>query len=185
MTDNIAGGPMLVSEIAGHTNRINAEPYVFVQPKLRGWCGMANTLTRKIYTRSGAEITNMPHINAALPVDGPEWLHGEYYIHGKELDGVDQGLIKRGDPSVEFHVFDCVSDEGFEKRNDIIMEIWDNDTIKKVPTLVTGENKYIIEMYERCLSQGYEGIIIRLDGHGYEHGRSLNVFKMKPGTEVI
>jgi len=35
------------------------------------------------------------------------------------------------------------------------------------------------------LDAGYEGIIIRLDGHPYYHGRSQNVFKMKPETEVI
>ncbi len=59
--------PMLVSELPGHMNRINAAPYVFVQPKLDGHCCMANTRTRKIYTRSGHEITTLPHINTALP----------------------------------------------------------------------------------------------------------------------
>ena len=182
--------PQLVSEIPGHRDRIMSAGHVFVQPKLRGWCGMANTRTRRIYTRSGREITNMPHINAALPTTGPEWLHGEYYVHGFDLDGTDQGMIKRGDGSIEFHVFDCVMDEPFGFRNWILSGLQYNEIVKRVDvaSCMTGQSKMIEQVqenYQLALNHGYEGIIIRLDGHGYYHGRSINVFKMKPGTEVI
>lgn len=177
---------MLVSEMAGHTNRINAEPYVFVQPKLDGWCCMANTRTRRIYTRSGDEITNLPHINAALPVNGPEWLHGELWKAGANCDTV-QSMVKRGDASLEFHVFDCVSDELFGSRIiDVISTITCIRTrpyrLVKTYTIKPSD---IPEYYDCFLSQGYEGMIIRLDGHPYYHGRSRNVFKMKPAPDGV
>ena len=186
MTENSAGGPMLVSEIAGHTNRIGAEPYVFVQPKLDGWCCMANTRTRCIYTRSGDEITNLPHINAALPTACPEWLHGELWKAGCNCDDV-QSMVKRGDSSLEFHVFDCVSDEGFGARIvDVIETIaYIRARPYRLVQTYTIKPSDISEYYARFLSEGYEGMIIRLDGHPYYHGRSRNVFKMKPAPEVV
>ena len=185
--DGAFASPMLVSEIPGHRDRIMSQDYVFVQPKLDGWRIMGNTRTRKIYTRSGREITTLPHINAALPVDGPEWLDGELWKAGANCDDV-QSMVKRGDPSLEFHVFDCVSVGGFGYRMKRISDIAFNDIIKIVPTIevpASQKGKHIKEVYKTFLSASYEGIIIRLDGHGYEHGRSLNVFKMKPGTEGV
>lgn len=194
--------PQLVSEIPGHRDRIMSEPYVFVQPKLDGWCCMANTVTRKIYTRRGAEITTLPHINAALPVDGPEWLHGELWKTGANCDDI-QSMVKRGSDEVELHVFDCVSDEGFGAR---IENLQRNVKIEHPIVLVewgifsiglarytwasqgfgTGTDDlidYFQRKAENAPNEGYEGLIIRLDGHGYYHGRSVHVFKMKPGTE--
>lgn len=181
--------PMLVSEIPGHQGRINSQPYVFVQPKLDGHCCMANTRTRRIYTRSGHEITTLPHINAALPVDGPEWLHGELWKLGATSDSVGV-MIRCGDESLELHVFDCVSDEGFKSR---MMSVFDSfiisppinrNVILKVPTYEIMPEQ-IEDYYARFIQEGYEGMIIRLDGHAYYHGRSQNVFKMKPGTEDV
>ena len=181
--------PMLVSEIPGHQGRINAAPYVFVQPKLDGHCCMANTRTRKIYSRCGREITTLPHINAGLPVSGPEWLHGELWKYGATSDGVDC-IKKYGGKSLELHVFDCVSDEAFKAR---MMSVFDSfiisppvnrNVILKVPTYEIMPEQ-IEDYYARFISAGYEGMIIRLDGHPYYHGRSQNVFKMKPETEDV
>jgi ATP-dependent DNA ligase len=146
---------------------------------------MANTRTRKIYTRAGHEIKTLPHINAALPVDGPEWLHGELYRHGVELNEI-QSMIKRGSDEIEFHVFDCVDSGRFGHRAAIIVGTitFTGNKVKRVPTYKIMPEQ-IKDYYTRYLDAGYEGIIIRLDGHGYEHHRSINVFKMKPGTEVI
>jgi len=178
--------PMLVSEIPGHRGRILSQPYVLLQPKLDGWCCMANTRTRKIYTRSGNEITTLPHINAALPKGGPEWLHGELWKHGATCDTVSE-MVKNGDPSLEFHVFDCVSQEPYSGRLYRISSIPMNETIKTVPTFTSDSNitQTIRDAYNACLERGYEGLIIRLDGYGYEHKRSINVFKMKPGIEEV
>jgi ATP-dependent DNA ligase len=188
MTENTTAAPMLISEIPGHRGRILAERHVYVQPKLDGWCCMANTRTRKLYSRSGKEITTLPHINAALPVEGPEWLHGELYVHGAGVDKV-QSMIKRGDERIEFHVFDCVSDEPFSVRIERVLELATNGNsiggaIKTVPT-VWSKPSQVGEFYRAALIHGWEGLIVRLDGHGYEHKRSINIFKMKPGTEVL
>lgn len=173
--------PMLISEIPGHQDRINSQDYVFVQPKMDGHCAMANTRTRRIYTRSGHEITTLPHINAALPVDGPEWLHGELWKDGATCDSVAV-MIRSGDTSLELHVFDCVSDEGFGKRSACMAIDYNyNDVIKRVPTYSI-DIKDITWNFFKYLDAGYEGMIIRLDGHPYYHGRSQNVFKMKPET---
>jgi len=174
--------PMLVSEIPGHQGRINSQDYVFVQPKLNGHCCMANTRTRKIYTRSGHEITTLPHINAALPTTGPEWLHGELWRTGWTADDVTVA-IKRSSKRVQLHVFDYVSVMGFCARiKKLIMLPIYNETVRLVTSYEIMPEQ-IEDFYARFINDGYEGIIIRLDGHGYYHGRSQNVFKMKPGTE--
>lgn len=173
--------PMLVSEIPGHRGRIHSQDYVFVQPKLDGWCIMANTRTRKIYTRSGREITTRPHINKALPSGGPEWLHGEGWKAGANCDDVAK-MVRLGDSSLEFHVFDCVSSDPFGLRYKEQLPEFNNDILYDVLTIQIRPDE-IHAAYESFLHLGYEGMIIRLDGHGYEHRRSQNVFKMKPGTE--
>ena len=176
--------PMLVSEIPGHQGRINSQPYVFVQPKLDGHCCMANTRTRRLYSRQGHEITTLPHINAALPTTGPEWLHGELWRKGWTANDVTVA-IKRGLVRVQLHVFDCVSDEGFGKRSACMAIDYNyNDVIKRVPTYSI-DIKDITWNFYKYIDAGYEGMIIRLDGHGYYHGRSQNVFKMKPETEGV
>ena len=172
--------PMLLSEIPGHRERIDAQPYVFVQPKLNGWRCMANTVTRRIYTRSGREITTLPHINSALPVGGPEWLDGELYRHGWGLDKIAAG-IKKGSPEIQYHVFDCVSDEPFDIRDNINFKtcsISSRSIVQHVKA-IRCEPIYIKDMYKKYLSWNYEGLVIRLDGVGYEHKRSVNIFKMK------
>jgi ATP-dependent DNA ligase len=186
MTQEIAAKPMLVSEIPGHRGRILAQPHVFVQPKLDGWCCMANTRTRRIYTRSGAEITTLPHINAALPAAGPEWLHGELWAYGLNSDNV-QSMVKRGDASIQFHVFDCVSEDGWSNRDFMVDCFCSGRRMAGIHTVDTFKIKPvdIPRFYRIFINDGYEGIIIRLDGHGYEHKRSINVFKMKPGTEGV
>lgn len=183
--------PMLVSEIPGHCDRIESQSYVFVQPKLDGWCCMANTRTGKIYTRSGAEIKTLPHINAALPSQGPEWLHGELWKSGGTCDTV-QSMVKQGDSTLEFHVFDCVSDEGYYDRVGLFFEAIKNQSLRTKTLgpirIITNIRTHPLDIkwwYDAWIKDGYEGIIIRLDGHGYRSGRSINVFKMKPGTEVI
>lgn len=175
--------PMLVSEIPGHRDRIAAQEYVFVQPKQAGWRGMANTRTKKLYTRSGREITTLPHINAALPTTGPEWLDGELYKHGR-TEAEIQSMIKRGSAEMEFHVFDCVHSDPFFLRYHEQIPTFYYSPIKNVHTMQIRPDE-ISHAYQHVLDCGYEGLIIRLDGHGYEHKRSINVFKMKPGTEII
>ena len=184
--DGAFKSPMLVSEIPGHMGRINSQDYVFVQPKLNGHCCMANTRTRRIYSRQGHEITTLPHINAGLPTGGPEWLHGELWKYGATADSVDV-MIKRGDTLLELHVFDCVSDMGWGERDFIVdcfcggkrgSLIYTIDTFKIAPSDIK-------RFYRMFINDGYEGMIIRLDGHPYYHGRSQNVFKMKPETEDV
>lgn len=175
--------PMLVSEITEYLKHIiMSQEYVLLQTKINGWCCMANTRTRKIYSRNGHEITTLPHINAALPVDGPEWLHGELYKHGFELNEI-MSMIKLGNNKIEFHVFDCVSDNPFSLRWIEQVPIFTGGPIYNVQTIQITP-KEIHQAYELSLKDGFEGVIIRLDGHGYEHNRSVNVFKMKPNTKI-
>lgn len=181
---NSFDGPTLVSEIPGYRDLIMSQPHVLMQPKLAGWCGIANTVTRRIYTRKGYEITNMPHINVSLPTQNcPEWVHGEYYIHGRTEDEM-QSLIKLGDARVQFHIFDVVSNESAERRQARVVDINTNDVIKIVPALPMHPDD-IHGFYEACLADGYEGAIIRIEDYGYRHGRSPRIFKIKPGIEVI
>jgi ATP-dependent DNA ligase len=160
-----------------------SQPYIFIQPKLDGWCCMANTRTKKLYTRQGHEITTLPHVNAWLPNDGPEWLHGELYAHGYTLEEIG-GMIRAGSNIIKLHVFDAVCEGDFSKRWSKVPTFSCHATISLVVPIVT-KPLHIMIHYEDFLKHGYEGAIVRLDGHAYEHGRSVNVFKLKPGTEKV
>lgn len=173
--------PMLLSEIPGHRTDIMAQDYVYVQPKLDGWRCLANTRTGRIYTRSGREITTLPHVQATLPSSGPEWLDGELYAHGYNVDQI-QSMIKQGDHRIRLHVFDTVSAMPFSYRYKDVRAL--SEHINTVEAIRIRPQEITV-YYKEYLAQGYEGLVIRLDGHAYKHGRSLNIFKMKPGTEVI
>jgi ATP-dependent DNA ligase len=172
---------MLLSEIPGHRSDILAQEYVYIQPKINGWRTMLNTRTGKFYSRSGREITTMDHILELVPQDAPEWLDGELYAHGYSLDEI-QSMIKQGDPRIQFHVFDVVWGLPYSLRYEAVRHL--SERMHTVEAVLIRPS-YIMPYFRDYLDQGYEGAVIRLDGHPYVHGRSTSIFKLKPGMEGI
>lgn len=161
--------PMLLHEAPYYQSEINNQSYLFIQPKLNGWRAIINTKTGIIYSRTEKKII-LPHITADVINKGlPEWIDGELYTHGYTLSEI-QSMIKRKDERIKFNCFDVIDKGVFSSRFKVNYN--NVETYRIMPSEI---NRY----YKEFLSRGYEGAVIRLDRE-YEHGRSLNIFKLKP-----
>jgi len=171
--------PMLLSEYREFTNLINKRSRVYVQPKLNGWRAMGDVAKTSLYSRDLNDF-DLSHIKADLD-KLPNNLKpdGELYSHGLTLREI-QSAIRRGDTRVQFHVFDVVSDLPFSSRLETFLRpLKETACIKIVPTFCITPSE--IQVYhDKFLAQGYEGLVIRLDGFAYEQGRSERIFKKKP-----
>jgi len=105
------------------------------------------------YTRNGKSIDTLGHILEQLDwLTEGQTIDGEVYKHGMELKDIRGGVAKKqaSTAKLNYHIYDCVADEQ--------TEILFNDVRRK----------------------GYEGLMMRLDGQGYEAGkRSKGLLKIK------
>ena len=85
---------------------------------------------------------------------------------------------------MQFHVFDAVIDDPtvlYETRQKIIGNYIDNKFVMPVESIeVIADEKIIDEYMAKFLSEGYEGLMIKVPGTPYEFKRSKYVFKYKP-----
>lgn len=170
---------MLLSETNGFTNLIDKQAYVYVQPKVDGFRALGNVNEKCLYSRqlNDFKLSHIVDDLNRLPVNMlPD---GELYCHGKTLPEI-QSMIRRGDKRIQLHVFDMVSDLPFSARHkELTRSVNETASIKIIPTLKIRPDQ-IEEQYNSYLALGFEGMVIRLDGYGYEQGRSETIFKKKP-----
>ncbi|MBN2161028.1 MAG: hypothetical protein JW807_16675 [Spirochaetes bacterium] len=170
--------PSLLSEYRNYPDIVEGEDYIFIQPKIDGWRCVVNTRTGKLYSRTGNEI-NLPHISAdVIGRDLPEYLDGELYATGFTL-GQIQGMIRRGDKLIQFHMFDIINARPQHERLESLQGIAETENIKRVPTYKIAPAE-LHNYYHAFLSQGMEGAVIRLPHGRYTGDRTNNVLKMKP-----
>ena len=108
----------------------------------------------------------------------PDGLDGELILEGKEFNQVSSAVMREdGEPDFRYYVFDYVSGELGKSYSERMAEL-DKlplpsfcvkllpKVIKDLPTLLTYENK--------CVGEGYEGVMIRTPGSPYKCGRSTS-----------
>jgi len=167
---------------------------IIVQPKLDGnRCLIkVNNGVAIMYTRSGDIMpVQLEHIlNNVLKtyVKRQEFiLDGELYSDKFSFNKLN-GLIKRVTVSkedieerknIKYHLYDVMSDEGYEKRNAFIQRFASKNIIV-VPSyniIATDENiKHFLELF---LFQGHEGLMIRQLHTPYEYKRTWQLCKVK------
>lgn len=160
----------------------------FVQPKLDGVRAFWNSYGKQFWTRNGLVIDEVPYLGRELIASrlGRYNLDGELYAHGLSFDEINyyvQNLSR--DCPLQYHVFDIVNYRSFTFRNRKLQEFFDtkagnNPWIKKVPTILVRTREELRAFYEKCLEQGYEGIMVRPRKGGYDFGRSRKLLKVKP-----
>ena len=170
--------PMLLSVFENCREKVFAEKYVFIQPKLDGWRAVINTGTGQIYSRTG-NLINLPHITEQVlsMKNLPEFLDGEIYTHGFKLNEI-QSMIKMQDLKLKFNCFDCITPGNFTYRLKKIMNIKETDAIKTVQTYRINPAE-IFSYYREYLKMKLEGAVIRIDSE-YFNGRTENILKLKP-----
>lgn len=180
-----------------------------LQPKLDGIRCVADAQTGRLFSRTGKELTGLPHITGALRLAAQvatppaRWLDGEIYRHGATFQGI-VGAARRSvnvDPAVaetlELHLFDIVSDDTATVRLHRLHTWMDAaralvspgklDAIKVVhsedgPACETIEqvNEAIDAAVAKFEDDGFEGAIVRVIGAPYTtRKRSLDLLKAK------
>lgn len=178
--------PMLAHEYEKHKKKIKTDS-VFIQPKLDGVRCLYNVKTSELVSRNGKPIFGMEHIIEELQTvtfdDSVEWLDGELYLHGENFESISSATRRTKNISnrkMQFHVFDVVSEKGFFERTKAFPFLigLKNVTVVQHSNHPNDESK-IEEVHDQYVSLGYEGIMIRLPGIGYEHKRSYSLLKYK------
>ena len=184
--------PMLAHKV--NENKIDFSEKVFIQPKLDG---VRCIFTKDgAYSRTGKQFHNLRHIELRLErffEKNPfAVLDGELYNHALR-DDFEQiiSLVRKQKPTnedrrnaqhlIQYHVYDTIA-EGFnyESRLNWLLsqQRLRNNVITTVETIEVHGYDGAKAMHNDFLNKGYEGSILRLNGH-YEQKRSYNLQKFK------
>jgi DNA ligase 1 len=116
-------------------------------------------------------------------------LDGELYCDPSIMSfNTLNGLLKKQTPDliqfglqqqIKLHLYDVMLDVGYEKRKEIIKPFASNNVeiVESVEIIATDEN--IQKQLDIWLGMGYEGLMIRVLGKGYENKRSWQLVKCK------
>jgi len=133
------------------------------------------------YTRNGKPINTLCHILNDLNLEEGQTVDGEVYIHGAELKDINS-LIRKSQPdtvNLKYHIYDVVESEPYCKRYAVLKEIKKGDSVIVEPAWEYDQST-IHREFREVRADGYEGLMIRLHGKGYEPGsRARQLLKMK------
>lgn len=146
------------------------------------------------YSRAGKPIDTIHEIMSVLDGAIHEGctLDGELYHHGTPLQTINS-WIKRRQPNTSklvYMVYDIMTEDDlqYRDRNEILRNLhntfFDDVFVKMAPTNYCDtfiHTPEIVACRDRAIADGYEGIIIRLDGFPYHRsgGRSKGLIKVK------
>ena len=157
---------------------------VYAEPKLDGFCCIAQATG--LTSREGQPIVAVPHVMSALSrffhTFPDAVLHGELYSHElKDEFEVLSSILKKQTPNAEqletakvmqFHVYDYPSPEVIaaqlpysERRELLEMDLGEfvGETIRINPTGMVLDAEHVDKVREQCISDGYEGAMVKLD----------------------
>jgi ATP-dependent DNA ligase len=182
--------PMLANKIRDHRGTIDTET-TCVQLKYNGHrCLIMNINgVTKAFSRNGKEIPGVPHILEKFRLEPGEIVDGEIYRHGWKLQKIASAAKRYQVDSKQltFVAYDYIdTDNVFLDRLETLKSFVEQgiiepgtDAVKIAPTIILGD-KPIEGLLRKSISNGYEGLILRLDGYPYEVGRrSSGLLKVK------
>lgn len=178
--DNGPISPMLAFEYTQHHLKINFP--CIVQGKLDGERAIFNPKTGKFTSRLGNIFHNLEHISNQLSAAN-NILDGELYSDAMPFEKLS-GLLKRKvmvpeHLLIKYHVFDVVSQDDFQLRNNAVNNISNCENVVKVNAIHCKEPDDADHLLTTFVNDGYEGIMLRNLTGPYEHKRSYNLQKYK------
>lgn len=145
-----------------------------------------------IYSRGGEVYPPIPHLESlvhkAMDLFNSNELNGELYIHGEYLQDIQSAVKKPNQlsPKLSFCVFDIAdSSHDFSNRNFLLIKISQYTTdrhpaVYSIASVLCNSHDDIELHYNQCVSQGYEGTVIKNQSALYQHNvRSSDMFKYK------
>lgn len=188
--DCVEGGilPMLAKRFDEQGDKVVYPAYV--QPKFDGHRCIAVVKNGKttLWSRTRKPITGLPHIIKAIDELGLKndiVLDGELYNHDykakfEELTSFIRNPIpKEGCEIVQYHVYDIAGKGSFRWRNGQLSSLIRYEPLVRVKTKEVNDEDELIEFFEECLSEGYEGAMVRNAAGLYVNKRSTDLLKIK------
>lgn len=132
------------------------------------------------YSRNGKIIDTIDHITDGIDIPEGTYLDGELYAHGVKLQTIMSWTKRRQGNTLKlkYHVFDMISTETFRERWDILNSFSLGLNVEYVPTWNNDDSN--APSLNDALDAGYEGLILRLNGYGYQDGkRNKSLIKIK------
>lgn len=169
------------------------EPPFLIQPKLDGERARLlvepgpTGLNRCLLLSSSEDlITSVPHImEEALRLPQGEY-DGELYNHTLNQNQIHSIVSRRtGLHSnfhlIEFHIFDMVFEGQQWERTAKLKKLrtWP-DYIFQVPTKICWKLEELYTFYDKAISEGYEGFVVRNFYSPYVRKRATHMLKFKP-----
>lgn len=173
------------------------EPPYIIQPKLDGDRCRAIIDNLGICTLLSSEeniISSVPHINRALEELG---LHdfefdGELYTHNMSHQDIHSRVSRTTNlhpdfESIEYHIFDYVGEDIQGQRLYDLMRFLPktHDKIRPVRSHLAYSFNDILDIYDKIIRDGYEGIIIRNAYAPYLRKRVTSMMKFKPRSSDL
>lgn len=174
--------PMLASQYKNVRN-INYNK-LFGQFKYNGHrCLVTNKGGELIaYSRNGKPITTIDHILRDMNIPEGAIIDGELYHHLTPLQTISSWVKRRQGmtEALQYVVYDTVEDDSFYFRHMLLKEYEFNEHVVLAPTVGIANEETIPTMFSDAKSRGFEGLILRQDGFGYEDNkRSKSLVKVK------
>lgn len=191
----IEGGivPMLAHSFAKHGHKIKYPCYI--QPKLDGvrCISILKNGVCTLWSRTRKQITSCPHIVAEIENNFKQdvILDGELYNHSfKENFEHIVHLVRQEEPDpqctdVEYHIYDLVNEDPFDKRCLSITSKFASPFTKNfkylrlVETNSVVQEEDVIKFFEEFKSEGFEGAMLRNGESPYVNKRSYDLLKVK------
>jgi DNA ligase-1 len=149
-----------------------------------------------LFTRSGTPIETLPKIVQAIKA----LKHDDIVLDG-EVMGEDwnesasvvmSSKTKKDDSTMRYHIFDCVKFEDWQQQKsethyrarllDISIIIGDvqGTPFRYVKSTTANDETELREFYNECLTEGYEGVMLKRLDTPYQWKRTDAILKMKP-----
>ena len=193
-TDQEGGiAPMLAHKFNEHGGKLTYP--IFAQAKIDGirCIAVVDGIDITLWSRTRKQITALPLlVQAIADLNLPDGtiLDGELYNHQLKSDFEKiVSVVRKDKPApenmqslIQLHVYDLPSLEGgFSQRTaELSSLIPANSSFVKLLETITIENEgELLEYFDTCRAQGYEGCMARMGDVPYQNKRSYSLLKVK------
>lgn len=173
----------------------------FVEPKLDGLRMLAVKFGGSVtlYTRNGRVIDTVPRIAKAIESDprdnvvfdgeimASDWAESNSIIMSKKN--------RKNDKNIFYNVFDIISHKSWIDQNNTELRMnrhnalveWSNNLpsdspLRLVESTIVNNERELLDAYNKYVSEGYEGVVIKEPAMPYIFKRSKALLKLKPVT---
>ena len=176
---------------------------IVTQKKLDGNRGLIHVDLNEVtmYSRKGDKSPNLSHITDSIHESFKKiykyvnekygvteyWLDGEMFTKAFSFNRLN-GLVRKESKTpedekdalkIKYHIYDVIMDAGYETRCKVI-KYFQSSTVEVVTSdFIEATEQNIQEKLEQYLSDGEEGLMIRVLGVGYENKRTWQLCKVK------